>query len=259
MYDALTQRPSANQGSRAGNAINVHPQTNRTYVLRGMVLHACNRRMYGKHRKGITYYCCQPEANNRGRPDAYANHPKTTYIREDLLLDALAAFYTDRVLRPHRPDLLAAALERAQRRNASQRQGERDRLHLLLNDFSRRQHNLLQQAQSCPADDPYATALRHTYNDLEDQRINALSALRTLGTATPTESADTLAELLDALPYLARHLADAPEQLQRRLFESTQLTVRLAGSDDVSFQITLPKHQCRASASAALTHAGPCS
>jgi hypothetical protein len=58
----------------------------------------------------------------------HAGHPKTTYVREDLLLDALAAFYTDHVLRPDRPDLLAAALERAQRRNATQRQGERERL-----------------------------------------------------------------------------------------------------------------------------------
>lgn len=67
---------------------------------------ACNRCTYGKRRKGITYYCCQPEANNRGRPDTYADHPKTAYVREDLLPNALAAFYTDHVLRPHRPDLL---------------------------------------------------------------------------------------------------------------------------------------------------------
>ncbi|NGO10185.1 hypothetical protein G5C60_21990 [Streptomyces sp. HC44] len=260
MYDTLTQRPPTNQGSRAGNTINTHPQTNRTYVLRGMVLHACSRRMYGKHRKGITSYCCQPEANNRGRPDAYAGHPKTAYIREDLLLDALAAFYTDHVLRPDRPDLLAAALKRAQHRNASQLQNERDRLNLLLNDVARRQHNLLQQAQNCPADDSYTTALRHTYNDLEDQRVNTLNALRTLDTADRTEASDILAELLDALPYLARHLADAPEQLQRRLFETTQLTVRLhADSDDVSFHITLSEQHHPTSASAALTDAVPCS
>jgi hypothetical protein len=117
LYDALTQKPPVNQGSRTGNTINIHPQTNRTYVLRGMVLHACNRRLFGKHRNGITY-CCQPEANNRGRPNAYASHPKTTYIREDLLLK----------------------------------------------DVARRRHNLLQQAQNCPANDPSATALRHTYN-----------------------------------------------------------------------------------------------
>jgi hypothetical protein len=104
--------------------------------------------MFGKHRKGITYYCCQPEANNRGRPDAYAGHPKTAYVREDLLLDALAAFYTDHVLRPERPDLLTAALERARHHTTSQRQTEQDRLHLLLNDVARRQHNLLQQAQN---------------------------------------------------------------------------------------------------------------
>lgn len=91
MYDALTQKPPTNRGFRTGDTVNVHPQTNRTYVLCGMLLHACNRRMFGKHRKGITNYCCQPRANNRGRRDTYAGRPKTTYIREDLLLDALAA------------------------------------------------------------------------------------------------------------------------------------------------------------------------
>ena len=45
-------------------------------------------------------------------------------------------------------------------------------------------------------------------------------------------------------PYLARHLADAPEQLLPRLFETTQLTVRLhTGSRNVSFNVTLPEHQ----------------
>ncbi|WP_210589748.1 recombinase family protein [Streptomyces sp. GESEQ-35] len=242
MYDALTQKPQANQGSRAGNTINVHPQTNRTYVLRGMLLHACNRRMFGKHRKGITYYCCQPEANNRGRPDAYAGHPKTTYIREDLLLDALAAFYTDHVLRPNQPERLAAELERAQHRSSAQ-QAERDQLHHLLNDYTRRQHNLLQQAQNCPADDPYATALRHVYNDLEAERTSTLATLHNLTTTAPTEAVGTMPELLDALPYLARHLADAPEELLRRLFETTQLTIRLhSDSDPVAFHITLPDH-----------------
>ncbi|MEV0225220.1 hypothetical protein [Streptomyces sp. NPDC050704] len=84
-----------------------------------MLLHACNRRMFGKRRKGITNDCCQPRANNRGRPDTYAGHPKTTYIREDLLLDALAASTPTMCSAPHRPDLLGTTLGRAQHRNAT--------------------------------------------------------------------------------------------------------------------------------------------
>ncbi|MFC4463652.1 hypothetical protein ACFPH6_03390 [Streptomyces xiangluensis] len=94
----------------------------------------------------------------------------------------------------------------------------------LLDDCTRRRHNLLQQAQNCPADDPYAAALRCSYNDLEVQRTSTLTALDILDPATaadPIGSADTIAEPLDALRYLTRHLVDAPEQLQRRLFEAT--------------------------------------
>ncbi|MFG2374396.1 hypothetical protein ACGFY9_23300 [Streptomyces sp. NPDC048504] len=118
-YDALTQKPPGNRGFRTRDTVNAHPQTNHTYVLCGMLLHACNRRMFGKHRKGITNYCCQPRANNRGRPDTYTGRPKTAYIREDLLLDALAACYTDHVLCPHRPDPLGTTLEPAQHRDAT--------------------------------------------------------------------------------------------------------------------------------------------
>nr|CTQ91332.1 hypothetical protein [Kibdelosporangium sp. MJ126-NF4] len=51
-------------------------------------------------------------------------------------------------------------------------------------------------------------------------------------------------ELLDALPYLALNLTDAPEQLLRRLFEITQLTIRLyEDSDQVTITIKLPADQ----------------
>jgi site-specific DNA recombinase len=160
--------------------------------------------MFGKHRDGITNYSSQPQANNRGRPDTYTGHPTTVYLREDLLLEALAAFYTDQVLRPDQPDLLAGALARARHRSAIQQQAQRDELQRLLEDCTRRQDNLLQQAQNCPADDPYAQALRRTYNDLEAQRTRTLTALGSLDTATtaagPVGQAGAIAALLDASP-----------------------------------------------------------
>ncbi len=56
-YNAPPRNRRPTKAPGPGNTINIHPQTNRTYVLRGMVLHACNRHMFGKHRKGITHYC----------------------------------------------------------------------------------------------------------------------------------------------------------------------------------------------------------
>ncbi|MBX7553628.1 recombinase family protein [Streptomyces sp. tea 10] len=161
-HDALSARRQTIQGSRRDNRPHLRPPTQRAHIPRGMPLHSCNRRMFGKHRQGITYYCCQPQANNRGCPDAYAGHPKTVHVREDILIQALAVFYTDQVLRPDQPERLAADIEDAQRRSSAQRQAECDQLDQLLDDYTRRQHNLLQQAQNCPSDDPYATALRRT-------------------------------------------------------------------------------------------------
>ncbi|MEI5098370.1 hypothetical protein RB200_06490 [Streptomyces sp. PmtG] len=64
------------------------------------------------------------------------------------------------------------------------------------------------------------------------------------GSRTPVRTTwmpEQPADLLDALPYLALNLARAPERLQRRLYEITQLTIRLhPNSDDVTLTIRLP-------------------
>ncbi|WP_059012085.1 hypothetical protein [Streptomyces specialis] len=52
------------------------------------------------------------------------------------------------------------------------------------------------------------------------------------------------ADLLDALPYPSPHLPDAPEDLQRRLFDVTHLeTDPHHDSDDITFTIRLPADQ----------------
>jgi site-specific DNA recombinase len=128
MYDELNARRKTRRGSRDGNTMNAHPQTRRTYVLRGMVFHGCGRRMAGNYRHKSSYYLCSPRANNLGRPDKYAQHERAAYIREDDLLDAVSAFYTDRVFGPHRRELLAADLDTVDGRETRQREADRDRL-----------------------------------------------------------------------------------------------------------------------------------
>ncbi|MFD0182990.1 recombinase family protein [Streptomyces sp. NPDC127133] len=244
MYDELAERRQERRGSRAGNAPNTHPQTRRTYVLRGMLLHACDRRMFGKHRDGITYYSCQPQANNRGRPDAYAGHPTTVYLREDAVLEAISAFLSDRVFGPERRELLTAELASVDDRAARQRQTERDRLQRTLDSLSQRQANILRQGETAGPDDPFTKGLRESYNRLESERKAALADLTEVDAADAAEPARPTAEdvdLLDGLPYLALNLVRAPEQLLRQLFEVIQLTVRLHyNPDEVTIRITLP-------------------
>ncbi|MFD9910133.1 recombinase family protein, partial [Streptomyces sp. NPDC059063] len=244
MFDELAVRRQAKRGSRDGNALNKHPATRRTYVLRGLIHCACGRRLFGNHRHRTTYYTCWPRANNRGRPDVYAGHPKTLYINEADLLEAIGAFFADRVFGPQRRALLAADLCDADVRASQERETERERHQRTLADLARRQSNVLRQAQDTDPDDPFARGLRQTYNDLEARRKDALDAIEELDAADdaePPRPTAQAADLLDALPYLALNLARAPERLQRRLYEITHLTIRLhPNSDDVTFTIRLP-------------------
>ncbi len=255
MYDELNARRAAKRGSRDGNKPNTHPQTRRTYILRGLVFHGCGRRMSGNHRHNSVYYMCHPRANNRGRPDKYAGHEKAAYIREDAVLDAVSSFYADRVFGPDRRDLLTADLTAVDDHETRRRETERDRLQRALADLARRQDNVMRQAQDGGPDDPFAQGLRQTYNDLEGERRATLAAIAELDAAdqaAPARSTADDAELLDALPHLALNLADAPEPLIRGLFETTHLAVRLhEGSDEVTISIRLPVDDLPAIAHAA--------
>jgi site-specific DNA recombinase len=247
MYDELNARRATKRGSRDGNAANAHPETRRTYVLRGMVFCACGRRMFGTHRQTRAYYLCWPRNNNRGRPDKYTGHPKAVYVREDAILDAVARFFADRVFGTERRAILAADLAGVDDRATRERQTGRERLQRTLADIARRQNSIMRQAQDGDPDDPFTTALRGSYNDLDAEKTATLAAIAGLDAADEAEPGRPGIEdtaLLDALPYLALNLADAPEALLRKLFEISQLAVRSHDEGDrLTITIRLPADQ----------------
>jgi site-specific DNA recombinase len=211
--------------------------------------------MSGCKRHRRAYYSCWPRGNNRGRPDKHEGHTKAVYLREDAVLDAVTRFYADRVFGKSRQELIAAELDSVDDRAARERQHERERLQRNLADIARRQDAIMRQAQDGNPDDPFSTALRSRYNDLEAQRTSALGAIAQLDAASKSEPAPPRAvdtALLDALPYLKLNLAKAPDQLVRRLFEITQLAVRMRDdSDDITIEITLPSDRVQDVAEAA--------
>ncbi|MFF4502998.1 recombinase family protein [Streptomyces sp. NPDC001401] len=244
MYDELAARRAAKRGSRDKNTPNAHPDTRRTYLFRGRVHCFCHRRMRGLVQKRLTYYQCWPKGNNRGRPQAFADHPKTVYIRETALIDAVSAFFADRVFGPQRRELFAADLASQDDRAARQREDERERLRHTLADVQRRQANILRQVEESDPGDSFARGLRDRYNDLERERqttLAAVSALDAADTAEPARPTADTVDLLNALPYLEMNLALAPEPLLRQLFELTQLTIELHDdSDHITLTIRLP-------------------
>jgi site-specific DNA recombinase len=243
MYDEMRATSSARRGSRAGNEKNTHPATQRTYLLRGMVFCGCGRRMFGNFRHEHTYYTCWPRHNNRGRADNYEGHPKAVYLREDAVMDAVSRFFADRVFGPQRRVMLAADLAGVDDRIAEARQEERERLQRAVADLARRQESVLRQAQEGDPADPFTKALRGSYNNLHAEKIAALAAITQLDAVDEADTRPGVGDLglLDGLPFLALSLAEAPEALLRRLFEITQLGVRLhEDSDHVTITIKLP-------------------
>src|SRR5579884_4132817 len=146
LYDELNAQRQARRGSRDDNQPNRHPQTRRTYLLRGMLFCACGRRMYGNQRHHAAYYTCWPKNNNRGRPDKYTGHPTAVYLREDAVLDAVSSFFANRVFGRQRRTILTADLATTDDREARARDAEGQRLHRRLADIARRQTSILRQA-----------------------------------------------------------------------------------------------------------------
>ncbi len=246
MFDEFNAQRQTKRGSREGNAPNSHPATLRTYVFRGMVICTCGRRMAGNLRRpgDPVYYICWPKANHRGREDKLVGHPKTVRIREDVLLGVITDFYAERVFGRSRVTLLTAELATYDDRAAQERAAERDRLQRKIDDLARRQDNILRQAQDGDPADPFTQGLRRNYNELDVERTTTLAKIEDLDVADEAEpdrpGPDNLT-LLDALPTLQLKLGQAPEALQRRLYEVTQLTVHVDHeSREVQIMIKIP-------------------
>lgn len=230
MFDELASRRCAGRTAEGGANPTTDVPGQRTYVLRGMVMCPCGRRLQGNQRHKVTYYVCWPRGNNRGRPDAYAPHPKARYVNERALMKAATAFYAQHAFAAHRWQPLAADLALLDDRSLADRQEERERHQRTLASISLRQENVLLQSQHHPPTDPFTRRLRDVYNDLEEQRRASATALAGLDSAYAVELERTRVErgsLVEGLPYLATNLAAAPEDLLRRLFELTRLQLRL--------------------------------
>ncbi|SEE21938.1 Recombinase [Streptomyces sp. 2224.1] len=114
LFDTVSTVGSKRQGSRTTHGANAHPVTKRSYVLRSYVsCDICNRRMFGKTRHQIPYYACQPDPNeHRGLP-WFPDHPKSLWIREEVLIASVSRFFATRIFGPDRRSLLTTALKTA--------------------------------------------------------------------------------------------------------------------------------------------------
>lgn len=134
-------------------------------------------------------------------------------------------------------------------------------------DIARKLDNVRRQAEDADPRDPFTQGLRQRYNDLDTERQAALGAINQLDQQQePTQPSLDQLDLIDALPYLAINLDQAPGPLLERLFDLTQLTVRIHyATNEATLKVTLPADEVhaiaeigQAVAERSLGHCGDC-
>ncbi|GAA4100707.1 recombinase family protein [Actinomadura miaoliensis] len=247
LFEAASPVAQHRQGSRPTNAVSTHPQTKRSYRLRSYVsCDLCGRRMFGKTRHAIAYFACQPERqHHKGRADWFNDHPKSLWVREDVLLDGVRHFFAERIFGPRRREHLSDQLRRSGAKRAdSTNTKRRKQITRELTDLQRRQDNLIGQLETFEstgdpeADRDYRQSIQRRFAELTAARRTKQAELDQLNTDTPPAGDD--ADLLDLIPQLPLELSDLPEDLERRLYDAFHLEIRYnRPRHEATFRVTV--------------------
>jgi len=203
--------------------------------------------MFGKTRHGRAYYSCYPAGNNADRLDRYpADHPKTVYVREDALTEALDHVIATRVFGPDRHAILRHALAQRPSRQRHADTARAEALQTQIDDLTARQDRLITELETTdpadpadPADRTFRDRLRRRFDTLESERADKTRHLAELE-RTLTSQPEPDVDLLDALPILKNvNITGAPERLQRKLYDALQLQIHYDRPDQARFRLTL--------------------
>jgi site-specific DNA recombinase len=222
--------------TRTAAGVGRHPRARRVYRLRGYLYHAqCGRRMYGKGRHGTSYYACVPKPGYR--PPGHTG-PASLWLREDILLDGLSGFLSQRIFGTGRQYLLDASLKAMDTARQRERQQQRAALARAIADNKTRSRNLIRSLEA--AEEPDQELIR----DVNERRAE-LRAERARLEAELAGLDEELAQapnpaLLDQLPVSTVDLSELPDDISRRLFEALRLEISFDHEhEQVTFTITL--------------------
>jgi len=237
-WDAAQAAGPARGSSRDDPGPSTHPQTRRTYILRGRVrCRACQHRMSGITRARTaaipgqpapaanTYYMCPPG------PHRDPGHPKTISIREDTLTDLIRQFFAERIFGPERAALLADLIPAGAAELARQREQQAAALHQRLHQIDTAEDAHAREIEALTRDHHAAspaaiTALRTRliarFTELEDERAAINAQLAALTAASDEQHAT---DLLNRLPLLGDILDHAPARLQAQLYDAFSIQV----------------------------------
>jgi site-specific DNA recombinase len=218
--------PERERSRTAAGANRAHPQTKRSYLLRSYVFCAlCQRRMFGKSRKGHSYMACQPSTNHG--PEAairFPGHPASVWIREEYLTDAAFEFLTERIFGPGRRDHLVAQLGATKNRVTKQTGQRIDSLRRVIADINARKQRLITTLER--GHDPDGVLYREVRDRLGQLAREHETKLAELAIVEAQfAAADPCPDLLDQLPSDPVDLAAAPESALRALFDACRLEI----------------------------------
>jgi site-specific DNA recombinase len=240
LFEAAAATARVRQGSRSDPGLSRHPQAARSYPLRSYIFcELCGRRMFGKTRRDLAYYACEPDQRHHAQRSAWQpGHPASLWVREDILLDVVHGFFAERIFGPDRRDLLAAQLaSHAAPAETPDRAAERARmLRQAVSDIERRKRALIAELETEPAADnsggtdpdaarEYRRAIQRRFTELVAEHCAKTDELAQLADDR-ADSGSPDPGLLAALPQLPLRLAGLPEHLQRGLYDAFQLQVR---------------------------------
>ncbi|MGC9671425.1 hypothetical protein ACNTMW_33380 [Planosporangium sp. 12N6] len=182
-----------------------------------------------------------PGGQRRRSPDSHpADHPKTIYVREDDLTEALDHVIATRVFGPDRHALLRRGLAElpGKRQHADDRRAKA--LREQIDDLTDRQDRIITELETTdPADRVVRDRLRRRFDALEAECADKTAQLDALEAARDTEPQQDV-DLLNALPLLPRiKITEAPERIQRKLYDALLLKIHYDRLDQARFRIVL--------------------
>ena len=202
----------------------------RSYLLRGIVHCGTGHnplRMHGKARKGITYYACAYRISYGDKAAEALGHGKWQYVREDMLLEQIDRFFATNIFGPTRLAAFRSQHRELAREVVATGAQERERIQRQLADIDTRIERQIAAIEA--GVEP--GLVRARIDALKTERTNIATALAAL-TPTPASSDGVLdigeaCEILDGLPDLTAELANADDELRRRVYDAFQLAVEL--------------------------------
>jgi site-specific DNA recombinase len=236
--DVAPKRERSRSDASPGTA-NPHRQTDNVYRLRSyIVCELCSKRMFGKTRKEITYYYCQPRGQSR--PEG---HPPTIWLPERELLAATTDFFNTHVFGPDRQELLAASVNTADLDHARAHEEKIEAVGRTIDDLELRQERLLRTLEE--RDDPTGAVferLQRRLTSLATDHRTKLAELAELQDAAPAHPVNAV-DLIQYLPETTLDLAAMPHHLLRQLCDAFSLSVTYnKHTHQAAFKVDIAAH-----------------